>query len=1089
MTDRFEILPLKELLKIILHHLRNKKEILGIQKELIFKTSGNNPFQLRRFNRLLETPVGVAAGPHTQMAQNIVAAWLTGARFIELKTVQTLDELNVSKPCIDMQDEGYNCEWSQELKITQSFEQYLNAWILIHILKHELGFDETEPGFIFNMSVGYDYEGIMKPNVQWFFEKMNDASVELAEKISEIKDFYPEIKNINIDKRISDNITLSTMHGCPPDEIEKIGLYLINERNLHTTIKLNPTLLGKEKLREILNNSGFRTEVPDEAFAHDLKYADAIAIINNLSRAAQQKNLHFGIKLTNTLESINNKNVFGSQEKMMYMSGRALHPISVNLALKLQNEFNGMLDISFSGGADAFNVSGLIAAGLTPVTVCSDILKPGGYGRFKQYFTEITNEFEKKQADGINRFIIKTSGNKEFNIYQHAHYNLQKYASETLKSSRYKKTTFSDPDIKTERPLTRFDCIHPPCVDTCPTNQDIPDYMYHTANGDFKKAFEVIMRTNPFPNTTGMVCDHVCTSKCTRINYDAPLQIRQIKRFVAEYAAKHNYKVETAKKNTTKKAAIIGAGPSGLSAAWFLKKNGFEVVVFEAKSRPGGMVSGAIPRFRLSDEAVDLDVNRIESVGVNIKFNTKVDKNTFESLRKEYDFIYIAAGAQKTRKLYIEGIEQQCVKDPLELLFKIKKGENVNLGNKIAIIGGGNTAMDAAGTCVRKNGEVTILYRRGIKDMPADPDEIKTVLDEGVKIYEHVSPIKIENSDNGKCTITLIKTKAGEKDADGRARPVPIEGSEFTLNFDTIIPAIGQDKDIDFVDIKLLKTGNGGYETKLKNVFIGGDALRGASTAINAIADGRKAAEEIILKSGQHKITDSKPEREEISAETLMVKKASKIYPQKSKELPLNQRHDFSIVEKTFTEEEAIKEASRCLLCDEVCNICTTVCPNSAFHSFVTEPGTYNTEKITSINGDISITDNGIFEIKQKYQILHIADWCNECGNCSTFCPSAGKPYIDKPHLYLTKSSFEENKDGFYFENNVLLGYFNKEKYSFQESEDGYLFENKSVFITIDKQTFKATTVKTKENTTFGVSLKFAAEMKVVFEGAKSFWG
>jgi putative selenate reductase len=309
------------------------------------------------------------------------------------------------------------------------------------------------------------------------------------------------------------------------------------------------------------------------------------------------------------------------------------------------------------------------------------------------------------------------------------------------------------------------------------------------------------------------------------------------------------------------------------------------------------------------------------------------------------------------------------------------------------------------------------------------------------------------------------------------------------LNFDTIIPAIGQDKDIDFVDIKLLKTGNGGYETKLKNVFIGGDALRGASTAINAIADGRKAAEEIILKSGQHKITDSKPEREEISAETLMVKKASKIYPQKSKELPLNQRHDFSIVEKTFTEEEAIKEASRCLLCDEVCNICTTVCPNSAFHSFVTEPGTYNTEKITSINGDISITDNGIFEIKQKYQILHIADWCNECGNCSTFCPSAGKPYRDKPHLYLTKSSFEENKDGFYFENNVLLGYFNKEKYSFQESGNGYLFENKSVSITIDKQTFKATTVKTKENTTFGVSLKFAAEMKVVFEGAKSFWG
>ena len=144
MTDRFEILPLKQLLKIILSHLRNKESVLGIQKELIFKPGKSNIFQLRRFNQLLETPVGVAAGPHTQMAQNIVAAWLTGARFIELKTIQTLDEIDVSKPCIDMQDEGYNCEWSQELKIQQSFDQYLNAWILIHILKHEMGFDETE---------------------------------------------------------------------------------------------------------------------------------------------------------------------------------------------------------------------------------------------------------------------------------------------------------------------------------------------------------------------------------------------------------------------------------------------------------------------------------------------------------------------------------------------------------------------------------------------------------------------------------------------------------------------------------------------------------------------------------------------------------------------------------------------------------------------------------------------------------------------------------------------------------------------------------------------------------------------------------
>ena len=195
-----------------------------------------------RYGKELETPVGMAAGPHTQLAINIIAAWLCGARYIELKTIQTLDELEVSKPCIDMQDEGYNCEWSQELKIEQSFNEYLNAWIIIHILRRELGF-EGPLGTLFNMSVGYNLEGILYENVQWFFDKMKDCSAELIEAKDSIRKIYPRIDELEISSCISDHITLSTMHGCPPDEIGKIGLYLINEKKLHTTIKLNPTLL------------------------------------------------------------------------------------------------------------------------------------------------------------------------------------------------------------------------------------------------------------------------------------------------------------------------------------------------------------------------------------------------------------------------------------------------------------------------------------------------------------------------------------------------------------------------------------------------------------------------------------------------------------------------------------------------------------------------------------------------------------------------------------------------------------------------------------------------------------------------------
>ena len=188
MTDKFTPTPLKQLLKIILHQSDRCDHILGIYKKQFFKPDKNDSFRIKRFGQNLETPIGTAAGPHTQLAQNIVASWLTGSRYIELKTVQTLDELEVSKPCIDMQDEGYNCEWSQELKIKQSFDQYLNAWILIHILKDKFQIGETgDAGFIFNMSVGYNLEGIMKENVQWFLDKMYDASAELKEKINERK--------------------------------------------------------------------------------------------------------------------------------------------------------------------------------------------------------------------------------------------------------------------------------------------------------------------------------------------------------------------------------------------------------------------------------------------------------------------------------------------------------------------------------------------------------------------------------------------------------------------------------------------------------------------------------------------------------------------------------------------------------------------------------------------------------------------------------------------------------------------------------------------------------------------------------------
>jgi len=1076
MTDRFSILPLDRLLIIILKQYDGSGDILGIPKELFFNPESNDTFQIKRFGSILETPIGVAAGPQTQLAQNIVAAWLTGARFIELKTIQTLDELEISKPCIDMQDEGYNCEWSQELKIKESFDQYLNAWIIIHILRDKFNQDHTdEPGVIFNMSVGYDYQGILKNNVQWFFNKMADAFVELEEKMKSIKSIYPDIVNLTINPCISDNITLSTMHGCPAGEIETIGEYLIENKKLHTAIKLNPTLLGKEKLDEIMGNSGFETQVPDIAFEHDLKYEDALNIIKNLQKKADKNQRQFSIKLTNTLESLNNKEVFGTHEEMMYMSGRALHPISITLAHKLQKEFDGALDISFSGGVDAFNVVDVVNCGLTPVTVCTDLLKPGGYGRLAQYIENLRSERTDKHTSTLEA--------------------LSNYSKKVLNESSYRKTGFVDPSIKTDRKLNYFDCIHPPCVDTCPTNQDIPDYLHYTSEGDFSKAAQVIKLTNPFPHTTGMICDHLCQTKCTRINYDSPVLIREIKRFIAENApVAKNTPINGNDIQHKLIVSVIGAGPSGLSCAYFLALAGMKVNVYETKGKPGGMVDGAIPSFRLTDKAIDIDINSILELGVNIQYKHEVNKQSFKQLSKNSNYIYIGTGARNSKKLTLPGIDSDGVLDPLDFLFKVKKGNNTGIGNNVVIIGGGNTAMDAARTAYRlvgPNGKVTIVYRRTIKQMPADLGEIMAVLEEGINILELASPIKI-NTENGHVTsLKCNHMQLGDKDSTGRASPVEISGSVFEIPMDTLIPAIGQETDIDFMDPNDLTTKVGSYETKSPNVFIGGDAMRGASTAINAIGDGRKAAQEIIDKAGIDFNTRQKIKREEQTLNQLMVNKVKRILPQTVVETSLSERKNFNLVSATLTKEEAIKEASRCLLCDEVCNICVTVCPNLAFHSYEITPIMYKLQNVIALNGDVKIVKGNNFEVTQKYQILHIADWCNQCGNCNTFCPSVGAPYLEKPHLYLEKETFDREKDGYFLDadNNapVLLAYRNNQQYRLTDMNDYKLYETDYCIFKLESATLRIIETEIKEKTNFKEDLSMAAEMSIIMQGAISF--
>lgn len=928
--DLFFCTDIDVLLKWILTDLEERNEIFGIGREQFFTPDSSDSFRMKRYGQLLETPLGVASGPHTQLAQNIVAAWLTGSRYIELKTIQVLDELDVTKPCIDMTDEGYNCEWSQELRLDESFNEYLNAFILLYILKDKLGFAGEDAGFIFNMSAGYELKGIHSPTVQNFFDRMEDCSKELAEKIEKIADIYSRVKELNIPGKISDNLTISTMHGCPPDEIEKIARYFIEERGYHTTIKLNPTLLGPERLRDILNNQlKFEIDVPDLAFDHDLKYPDAIDLIRSLLDSAKAKGVEFNIKLTNTLETTNIDQKLPKTEAMCYMSGRALHPISINLAARLQEEFDGKLDISFCAGIDNFNIFETLTCGTAPITVCSDLLKPGGYARVAQYADTVLAGMKEVSAGSLEQLVCDWAGMD--NKVAAGLNNLKKYAANVVETGNYRKDLFPYQNVKTKRPLLRFDCVAAPCVTSCAAAQDVPRYIDYTARGDFENAFKTILATNPFPTVQGMVCEHPCQNKCTRLNYDSPLLIREIKRFIAENQ-KDDIKL-TPQADNGKTVAIIGAGSSGLSAAFFLILEGFQVDIYEAKEFAGGTASVALSESRVGGDALKKDIDRILKLGARLHKGVKVNNEKFTQLRNSHDFVYIATG----------------------------------------------------------------------------------------------SPVRTS---------------------------------------------------LDFLPEGELNVDKKSLQTTLTSVFAGGDVVD-TSSLINAIGHGRRATESIIAACGFSSQVDIAPaDDRRLDFTELRKHNATRKFganiPKSDPAAPLS----FELSTKTLTKEDAMAEASRCLQCDLVCNICVTVCPNRANVALKADPVTY---PLQTILADGTIETSGQINLTQAYQVINIPDFCNECGNCKTFCPTGGAPYFAKSHVHLSTASLEAHGEGFFMaESGVMQIMQGGKKGILTDTGDTFVYEDNDVTLKLSKESLEASNVELKADVK-NKKLRRVAEAAILF--------
>ncbi len=1080
MSDTMKVQPFGKLLAWILKEYEANGTIFGIHRSLFHTPRPEAPYATEMFGHHLATPIGPAAGPHTQLTQNILSAWLSGGRFIELKTVQIMDELEIPRPCIDMEDEGYNVEWSQELKLEQSLQEYIKAWVLVHVLRRLLGFEEAPFGTIFNMSVGYNLEGIQSPAMQHFMDRMVDASAELAEIQETLGEQLPHFADIEIPTRLTNSVTLSTMHGCPPDEIEAIARYLLTEWGLHTFVKLNPTLLGKDAVLDILQNHlGYREiQIPDSVFEHDLKYGRAVELIRSLKAVAAKQGLTFGVKLSNTLAMANHKDILPGDE--MYMSGRALYPVTMNLFHKLMQEFAGDLEVSYSAGADAWSVPTILACGACPITAASDLLKPGGYSRMVQWLENLEAKMQARGAASLDE------------LSQGRLATLEAAAAEALQNPRYRKSYFLHGLPKVESALDPFDCIAAPCVEQCAVCQDVPEYAWLIAQGEYDRALKVILHRNPLPGVTGYVCTHLCQTRCTRNNYDQPVAIRALKRFAFEHGAISNLQPPIS--NTRpKRVAVVGSGPAGLAAAYFLALNGVQVTIFEAREVPGGMCAIA-PHFRIPPSVVQADIERITTLGVELVLNHRVTAPPDELLKQGFDAVYLATGFQRDAVLDIPGIGGEGVFTSLRFLEAVARGERPELGQRVLVIGGGNTAMDAARTAQRLIGRPsTVVYRRTLAEAPAEEEELTWLFEEGNELVELASPRHVVLENGRVSALECVRNKLGEPGPDGRRRPVPVEGSNFRIAADSIILAIGQKPDIAFLDgsgLSLRQDGGivtdaGSRMTRVEHVYAGGDVTRGPAIIIQACEDGRRAAEAICSQFGIG--FEQPPARmpQLGQGEILQVKqmRARRIAQHQAEMLPVSQRADFACVEQVLSEENARAEAQRCLQCSTFCDKCVEVCPNRANYTFQVEPLHTMLPVLACRDGVLSTVGEEAFQVAQTRQILHVDDFCNECGNCATFCVHQGKPYTDKPRLFLQEADFQhEDGNAFFIQGDTILRREGGREASLTVHDGQITFENAHLRLGLSPD-FKVEEMILKEAFTGTFTLKEAAEMSVILQG------
>jgi formate dehydrogenase major subunit len=548
------------------------------------------------------------------------------------------------------------------------------------------------------------------------------------------------------------------------------------------------------------------------------------------------------------------------------------------------------------------------------------------------------------------------------------------------------------------------------CENACPVNTRAPQYISEVREENYNLAFELNRGDNLFPAILGRICVHPCEEKCRRgLLIDFPISICSLKRASADFKT-HTPQEETAIKKKDKKVAVIGAGPSGLSAANDLARLGYSVVIYETFSIPGGMLNVGIPPYRLPREVVRQAIEEVKRLGVQIITRTPIGKElNLESLRKKYEAVYIAAGAHKAEKLGISGEDLQGVIHGVTFMQMVNLKRDLKFDSRVAVVGGGNTAMDAARSSFRLGAkEVFILYRRSREEMPVDSRELEQVEEEGIQVHYLTQPIRVLSRDGIRVSgVQCIRNRLGEPEKDGRRRPIPIEGTEFEIDIDLLIPAVSQSPDISFLPEEIgleisnwdrLSVNPETFETNVRGIFAGGDFVTGPRDVIRVIADGRKAALSIhSYLTGEE--FEKKPAHFTAVSEVKIDPDLEKIPRQKMNTTPIQERKSVDKeVELGFSKEVAVREAVRCLQCHIftifdrtkciLCGGCVDICPKSCFRM----------ARLDEIEGDESLSKlvESLYGVScEEAESLNLAtvifkdeSRCIQCGLCVKRCPT-----------------------------------------------------------------------------------------------------